>query len=160
MADFSPSTTFDVVTFARGIEHLDDVAHALRERIEDMAAALRIYHGDAEADDFSRLELASDVDADPADEIVSWADTFALEVKVARWDDQRDVPEPAGVARVRFLLAYGGPNVWLDISYHGEDPDRVTLERFWGGDRDRAECEDGRALRIVDSFVRAFFVVE
>lgn len=145
------SSTYDVVTFGRGIEHMDDVAAHLRGRLEDMAAILRLASGTATREDLERLDI------DPYD---AWdagmaPDGFALEVKVGRWDD-----EERGLARVALLLTYGGPTVRLFVDYLGDEPYRVTLERFWGGDRDRAETEDHRALSVVDEFVRAFYVAE
>lgn len=153
------ATTYDVVTFGSGIEHLSPVEVDLRGRIDTMAAALRVYRDESEPADLELLEIDyPGDDADPTERAWEWVQGYALEVKVARWTTE---PDGAGeVARVEFLLTFGGPNVRMAVDYFAESPSRVTLERFWGGDRDRAETEDSRALTIVENFVSAFFVVE
>lgn len=171
----------DVVTFGRGLEHMAEVGADLRGQIGAMAAMTAAagasspqdvhnvateHHAELRSadllpdDDFSDADGYTESTADDLrDRAQSAADAYALEVDIARWTG-RASDGLDDLARARFLLSFGGPNVWLDVSYHGESPDRVTLERFWGGDRDRAETEDPRALRIADDFVRAFFVID
>lgn len=153
-------------------EHSQPADVALASQLEDMAALYRLHCEQATPADLERLEISREMfkDADTYHDLArETAGNFALEFRVARWADSDHDPYATStdaerpLARAAFLLTFGGPNVRLVVDFDpmgDNEAQRITLERAWGDERDRAECVDADALGMADSFVRAFFVGE
>lgn len=128
----------------------------LRDLLADMEAALRIVESEGSQADFDRWELTSAyVDTDPADEIGEAVNNWPLDVEIVT--SRSLVADSSTVEQVRFLLTYGGPNVWLEMDYRMAT---VRLVRRWAGDRSDAGTVGQSAFDLAERFVRAFFYIE
>jgi len=131
---------------------MPDVADDLRDILRDMEALLHVANGEGSE------RLGIEPDADPADAVPAWIDSWALDVH-------------ASDSRVTILLATGGPHIELDIltlpsaerrhyKQHKRRSDsyvdaveEVSLRRSWPPAYDRAWTTDERALGIAAYFL-------
>jgi len=132
---------------------MPDVADDLRGILRDMEALLHVANGEGSE------RLGIEPDADPADAVPAWIDSWALDVH-------------ASDSRVTILLATGGPHIELDIltlpsaerrrykqhkrhsdSSYVDAVEEVSLRRSWPPAYDRAWTTDDRALGIAGYFL-------
>ena len=152
-----------MTTEAYRIETVDHNAHgshwatlrepdeALREHLDEMAAALRISRGEATAEDCSRLDW--DADNEAWEEIHDRVAEWYLDVATATWDDPY-ANRP--MCRVELVTGTGGPHVEIVGTYNrAGECTCVELHQYWSGHRE-AYTSDWRACTVFEDFRSAF----
>jgi hypothetical protein len=136
-----------------------NASDALAMTLEHWRLALRLANEDdvvwtrEDSQRVQDLELVEDL----AEEFDIFADfnAYALEMRVARWDDYNAEPGTAPLARVVIVTGTGGPHVEVSVDFDSNgSPERITQSTYWSGEW-TATTTDGRALSIANDYLAA-----